>query len=318
MIYIIELIKLNNRQQYKIFDTHSESSMTVDVEIMYNIIANCRSQVINAYIQDNSIILKKWPKKHAGVEIKDTENEHSVRFTGSNCLLVSKNNTTYKVVCRYGSVHKLSNWEIIEKVMTGGIVNCRIIQFSKYTILNQLLRLYQKLTGNIESDKSTNCSIIENFDIKIKALDVQTIQKDTEFEKEIALKYKNFNAKTKLLYHESMAFDYEIEGQEVRISKYIGSSKNIILPSFVTSIMYRAFWGIGVETIKLNEGLKTIATEAFISNRLEEVELPSTVEIVGNAAFRFNEKLFTAENKIDTNRFKLLNNKTILLDQYAM
>ena len=318
MLYVICLIRSNSKQvtHYRLFDTLSDSAMYVDVDNLKSIISVYGSQVINATMQNNDIVINKWSRRYAEVQRKTIENGSSASFSGPRYILLAKNGHRYKVINNEGEVDNLSESELLENIEIAEVVNCSVKIRDNYELPNKLSKLYQKLRGKKED--TDNHSIIESQKVKMRAIDIYTIEKDVTFEKNIRQKYETFDVKTQLLYHESMTFNYEIEGKEVRLSKYTGSSKKVVLPSFITSIKYRAFWGIGVETIKLNEGLKAIAEEAFLSNRIEEVEIPSTVEIIGNAAFRFNTKLFTAEDKIDTSRFKLLNNQTILLDQYTM
>ena len=318
MLYVICLIQSNSKKatHYRLFDTSSDSPMLVSEAELKDIISNNRSQVVNAYILNDNVTVKRWLRQYAKVENTHIENGFSAKFSGPNYILIAEEGHKYKIVNNRGEVHRVTALELIERTGLGDIVNCGEIY---YKIVDKVIKTYRllhsRLSGNVEPEKTNAYSIIEYKDLKIRALDMHIIQRDVEFEKNIGVKYEKFDAKTILLYHESMTFDYEIEGNEVRLKKYTGSNKDVVLPPFVTAIMYRAFWGKGIKTIRLNEGLRAIGEEAFLSNRLESVEIPSTVEIVGNAAFRYNEKLFKKDYTIDMTRFKILNEKTILLEQ---
>ena len=49
---------------------------------------------------------------------------------------------------------------------------------------------------------------------------------------------------------------------------------------------------------------------------IQRVEIPSTVELIGHGAFIGNKRLFNRENELNEERFKLLDNKTVVLKQH--
>ncbi|MBR2723887.1 MAG: leucine-rich repeat protein [Ruminococcus sp.] len=68
--------------------------------------------------------------------------------------------------------------------------------------------------------------------------------------------------------------------------------KSITLPSTVAEIHWGAFWGLGIEEITLNEGLKKIGESAFAEcEKLESIVLPDSLESIGNGAFELCSKL---------------------------
>ena len=60
-----------------------------------------------------------------------------------------------------------------------------------------------------------------------------------------------------------MSFDYMIEGTNVKLKRYTGTTKYVIIPKFITSIMARAFDNCKIETLTLEEGLGAIGAYSF-------------------------------------------------------
>ena len=88
--------------------------------------------------------------------------------------------------------------------------------------------------------------------------DVYEIEEDREFEKIIQSKYNSFIAKTVMLGYAGITFEYLVENYEVILTKYTGTSNDIVLPPFVTAIGKAAFAHKNVVRLKLNNGLKII------------------------------------------------------------
>ena len=149
--------------------------------------------------------------------------------------------------------------------------------------------------------------------------DIHKIHKNEEFEKQISEKYQNFLAKTMLLGCRDMTFKYEIENKEVRLKNYTGKNPKVILPSFITAIMEGACRDKNIETISLNNGLKIIDREAFcntgVLRGITHIEIPETVELIGRHAFTGNRSIVRYDGKINIDKFKLLNEETIVLTQ---
>ena len=84
--------------------------------------------------------------------------------------------------------------------------------------------------------------------------------------------------------------------------------------------MVNAFNGIILKTLNLNEGLRVIGTMAFapthMSEGLETIEIPSTVELIEHGAFSNNSKLIKINGALNLNKIKLRSDKTIILDEF--
>ena len=284
MIYIINKSQNGDKDtiKYRGFDTYSDSVMVMGQHILKGAILDNKIQVMNASIQNENIVIKDW-----SADISSNQNKINKQYLEIKYVILAKDGNWYKLVDSDGSISILRR-DIIENfVLHGKIANCELIKTK---------------AGN-----------------SIKALDIYEIQRDEGFEELIKEKYTNFIAKTILLGYGDVSFHYEIENHTVRIKKYRGSSQDIILPPFITAISKGAFYLKDITSIRLNEGLKTIGTLAFGADGIfddagiERIEIPSTVEIIGQGAFRGNNKLFRAGVSLNNNRFKLLNNKTIVL-----
>ena len=292
MMYIVSLVKNmhNEISNYRVFDNLSQSFMTLDKESLMSILLHTKIQVVNARIQDNDIILKDWA--HG---ICTEKSLYSVcGNSGVQYVALERNDNTYKIVSYNGSIHYWNTQDLEEKVKLGQVANCKII--------------------GIQGE------------LKLETEDVCTMSKDEDFEKLIESKYDNFKTEMAMMGHKNMTFDFEIENNEVSVRKYTGLNRHVILPSFVTVIRRDAFCYASIDTIDLNEGLKIIGARAFMSadtgDSLERIEIPSTVELIGDRAFNGNAKMFEdcmniprEQCKLSKDKFKLRNNKTIVLKQ---
>ena len=66
------------------------------------------------------------------------------------------------------------------------------------------------------------------------------------------------------------------------------SGWNVVIPSTVTTIYGNAFWGSGISSVNLPDGLKYIGDSAFYSNNLTAINIPSSVTYIGGLAFTRN------------------------------
>lgn len=286
MLYIVSL-RVNNRAilGYKVYDTCSDSVMMLKPEILRSILIAGKIPVVKTTIQDNQIILHDWVN-NVGLEIGESESGLERKFTGAKYVLIAKIGSLYKVVDYSGNIFNISSEVLKDTIESKNVANCT--------------------TGNIDGK------------LKIKTTDIFEIVKDKEFESAIESRYKSFIAKTLLLGVGDMSFKYEIENKEVRLEEYTGSSKDVILPPFITAIMAGAFVNSNITSIKISSGLKVIGKRAFLIaskfKGLNHIELPETVELIGESAFAGNTKLFKANDTLDTSRFKLFNSNTVILD----
>ena len=300
-------MKSNNDKitHYRIFDTCSDSKMYVEEEAMMSILLNYGNQVVNARLQNNNILVEDYVQSNYK-EGHNYTTRFSTKFSGPKSMLLGQDGHRFKIVNSLGTETIITSKQLLKYIGEGELVNCRIHISDNYKIL--------KVLKDICGNQKLKYSIIDAESTKIRAFGTYSMQKNARFEEIIHQKYEKFTAKALLLNHASMSFDYEIEGQEVRLQKYTGSSKNVILPSFITAIRPRAFHSSSIKTIRLNEGLKVIAEEAFVLNQLAEVEIPSTVELADEGAFGFNRELYLrGSNKLDMTKFNLLSDKTMLV-----
>jgi len=86
-------------------------------------------------------------------------------------------------------------------------------------------------------------------------------------------------------------FEYKIEDEEVCITKYLGSSKEVVIPKEiegypVTSIGEYAFHDNQLESVDLT-GVESIGEYAFFNNKLTSIDLTG-VESIGYCVFYNN------------------------------
>ena len=203
--------------------------------------------------------------------------ERTGLHTGSDLILICKNdNNEYKLTCYDERIVSLHGSE---------------------------LKYYA------DGKKIANCLIANE---KLKSVDTYTINNNTEFKAAIAEKYEKYVAKSALL-GRKMSFNYIIEGEKVKLTRYTGETKNVIMPNFVTTIMSRAFYFRKLETITLNIGLKYIGHQAFGQCKLSEVIIPETVKFMGLDIFSKNDRLLK-DGAYRKDRIKILSKNTTVLD----
>ena len=296
MIFVIGIIKkgldtCGEILKYNILDTSTDSHMYVTPVIMQNILSNCSTPVANAKLHSNNIILKDWVD-NITVKLSGSTNQYPVDDFYPNTRLVA-NKCAYTLISKKGNQYKLASFNGALKMTT-----------------------LHELRGYIGLNKIANCRVAED-NSNIDSTDTYEIIANKAFEKSIADKYEVFLAKTVMLGYGDISFDYKIENAEIILQRYTGSSKNIILPSFITAIMTKAFEDAQIEKLSLNEGLVSIGDLAFLPklkhDGIESVEIPSTVEIIAPFAFMSNTKICNHLGILNPNRFKLTNNKTIVM-----
>ena len=175
----------------------------------------------------------------------------------------------------------------------------------EYVSLNQL----KKYTGD---HKMTNCEIREG---QLHTVNTYAVTEDAQFKQNIHKQYARYEALSTVL-GGRMSFGYTIEGSEVKLIKYTGTNKNVIVPKFITSILADAFLNTGIDTITLEPGLKSIGSHAFIRCNLAEIVIPESVEFIGEMAFSHNERLLTKAGKYKKHKITILSEKTIVMDRY--
>ena len=168
----------------------------------------------------------------------------------------------------------------------------------------------RKLSNYIKQKAIANCSI-ENE--KLISFGTYNITKDIDFEAQIKDKYDRYVAKSTML-GKKMSFDYIIEGRMVKLVKYTGITKDVIIPKFVTTIMTSAFQKCGIETLIMDNGIKHIGDTAFQGCNLSEIVIPQTVEFMGSNVFYKNSKLLTQDGDYRDDRITIVNKNATIID----
>ena len=86
-----------------------------------------------------------------------------------------------------------------------------------------------------------------------------------------------------------MPEDFEIK-RKVLI-KYLGKSKNPVIPEGVKKIAPDAFANADIETVSIPETVTEICENAFIGSYLREVTIPKSVLHMGEGAFALCQDL---------------------------
>ena len=91
-----------------------------------------------------------------------------------------------------------------------------------------------------------------------------------------------------------MDFEYTIANNQVTITKYTGTSKDVTIPNEieglpVTTIAIYAFYSNKLTSINLPQNLTTIRQSAFRNNRLTSISLPQNCTTIGYFTFADNE-----------------------------
>ena len=191
---------------------------------------------------------------------------------------------------------------------------------SEFILLGQINDQRFKLINNTEGvvyatekqlkrlilfNRVANCSYEDGTE---KSIDTCSIKIDPELIRQTKQKYEEFRAKTRLLGLD-VAFEYTIENEDIKITKYTGTSAKVILPNFITTICKEAFMRAHLEEIILNAGLKHVGNGAFAFNRIKHADIPEAVEIVLQNAFIFN--IPGVEHSVT---YRKLNTNTLIIE----
>jgi hypothetical protein len=91
----------------------------------------------------------------------------------------------------------------------------------------------------------------------------------------------------------STPFLFEVQGDEVTITSYNGTSRDIVIPDnlqgkTVTAIADLAFSNLSIYEITLPKQLKRIGIGAFANNDISKITIPNSVVSIGMGAFSDN------------------------------
>ena len=171
---------------------------------------------------------------------------------------------------------------------------------------------YSQLKSLIKDRRVCNCMIQDD---KLETIGTYEVTQNSEFIQQIEAKYERYEAMSAMLGHK-MSFKYFIEGEKVILQKYTGAAKNVIIPKFITTILSKAFYGTEIESVAMEDGLKSIGSQAFEACNLSSVVIPETVEFMGERVFTSNKRL---KNKIGFSmgdKVKVLNANAVVTDRY--
>ena len=171
---------------------------------------------------------------------------------------------------------------------------------------------FEQLRVYTEQSRLTNCYMHND---KLVPINTYTTTKDNQLEQTVDTQYKRYEVLSTML-GSKMSFEYIVECNDVRLVKYTGISKNVIVPKFITAIKKNAFHRTSIETITLEPGLKSIGSHAFDECDLAEITVPETVDFVGTWAIDHNKKLRTQEREFKKEKIIILNGKAAVLDRY--
>ena len=265
MIYIIGVkINLNEESEtvYRLYESHTESIMHGKIQFLQSLNANRELEVKNMHTENEILQLNNWAQTL--MEMKD-----ATKISQTRHILIGSDKERFKIVSNYGTAKYINSWELKKKIENNEIINCEAIK-----------------TDNGITYKSTD------------ACNINTNAKFIEY---IKTKYKEFRSKAIIL-GLNIRFEYDIEGDEVRLANYTGTSKRVIIPNFITAINEYAFQDSGITELTLNTNLKYIGGYAFEKNPLTSVQIPQSVQFIGQQAF-----------DIEDNAIELSNSKTLII-----
>lgn len=284
MMYVIGETKNRHSEyrevsRYSLYDTITDSVCYVSRHILPKMLTDSRFEIINATFVNKEIVIKSWAYPIATVEARG-------RVDGAYFVLLNKDeNNRYKTVNCMGQIKVFDSKIMADLVNKGEVANCIM------DAVDDKIHIYDTYKENI---------------------------RNIELEKEVAKKYARFMLKSRAIGLD-ISFEYEIDGDRVKIIDYLGTSKVVTIPNFITDITRSAFEGCNIESVALNTGLKRIGVSAFEDNSLRELEIPNTVELVGTRAFGDNESLLVKEQngfvRFKRETVSILGKNTILLNQ---
>ena len=280
MLCLISLKLDHNRliEYYVLFESHTESFIDADAEVLKNLMLEQKVEIRNVRLIEGTILDGGWP------------NPTHIQNTLHNRKWAEADDTEeyrYMLVCKSDEdKFKISSSKKIVSWISG-----------------------DKLRKIVDKKKVMNCTVDSTG--TYKSIDAYTIIRDTQLDKLIAEKYNRHIALTSLMGH-NMTFEYIIEGAEVRLTKYTGKAKDVIIPKFITSIIQEAFYNEALNKLTLENGLKYIGKKAFFGCNIAEIVIPETVELLFQDTFYGNKQLVTAAGQF-TKELKILNkNATII------
>ena len=248
MLYIIAIKETYSEGNlYTIFESQTESIFYGNIEFLEKIIFRHNLKIKNIEIDNKRLKIKTRFNGIHYMELGEgtggSKKNKNIPIGADYILLCKVENNSYKLVSYTGGVYYADSKELMQHINEDNIANCTI------------------------------------KDGKYESVDVYKGQADNQFTDQITKKYARHLALTQM-FGNIMTFEYITEGQEVKLSKYTGTTKDVIIPNFITSIMYQAFYDTKIETVILGTGIKYIGREAFKLCSISEVVIPENVKII--------------------------------------
>ena len=278
MLYIISVLnypKLGTT--YMALDTCSDSVVGISSEFLKNIIQYTKTQVVNASIQNDNIVIKKWVNKLSTYTNTGRSNEHS---GATHVLLATKPDSMYKIVDHHGTVSNVWRKDVRKLANYDTIANCND-------------RLEFEDTYEITSDAEFIASIAAKYAIFIAKSALLGIG-------DAGFRYDIENHEVRLLKYTGSSVNIILPSFITAIAQnafYNANIRTIKLNEGLKVIGARAF------VTKETTGL------------LERIEIPESVEMICNKAFVNNPRLVKSDGTLHSDRFIMRNKKTIVLDQ---
>lgn len=192
-----------------------------------------------------------------------------------------------------------------------------VSEFERYRMIENVDGVYKAI--NIEADfvQYVNEKDLESFKefcsnydcIREEYIGVEYIKTDNEFKREIDEEYEKYLKKMKVLGLDN-SFKYKVEGKDVKLEEYTGSSNKVIIPNFITTICKEAFYRKNIKEVKMGNGVKHIGQRAFYKNNIESLELPNSLEYMFMSALHKNTNLIT-KGELNKDRVKIDDSKCI-------
>ena len=288
MYYLTWISRLpGEKELYSLFETHTESRIALDEDSLKFFIAEYGAEIKNAILDRGEIYIKDWL---------------SSQYITKGKLVNTKNSILLTKI----------NEDLFEILISPGIV--------KYANAKQLKHY-------IKSNKLKNCTNLRGINGKTeyKSVGTYTTTTDKKFNDQIDKKYQTFILKT-LVIGCNMSFKYIIRDHEVKLIRYTGNSKRVIIPDFITTICSNAFIPSSsmhtdsddsiddkVYELTLSEGLKFIGNRAFQDNNIKKVIIPSSVKHLYKSTFAGNHELCNIHGTFFKDKIILLNSNTKIL-----
>lgn len=177
--------------------------------------------------------------------------------------------------------HMKAGFEGVKKTDGGCIVvgrdtDCEYAILRPDTIIDR-----DGLISKIKSNEVMNAKLAEDMKSVIITGE-KDLRASRSFIEEISSKYESFVLKAMTLGYDCR-FTWEIMGEEVIYSRYIGKSDRVIVPNFVTVIKSYAFSfkrSNEVITVEIGDRVHTIGTNIFYGTTPKPlIEIPSTVKL---------------------------------------